>query len=181
MSINNVPAGDHLPDTFNTIIEISAGGGAIKYEVDKETGLLSVDRFMSVAMHYPCNYGYVPNTLAEDGDPVDVLVMTPYPVQPGVLMTVRPLGVLLMSDEAGPDSKLLAVPTEKACAEYANFKTLSDIHPLMLDKITHFFEHYKALESGKWVKVEGWAGLDQAKAQLTEAVTRYTHDCDTVE
>lgn len=169
----SITAGDHLPHQFNVIIEIPADGGSIKYEVDKESGLLMVDRFMPVAMHYPCNYGYVPGTLAEDGDPMDVLVMTPFPVQPGSLVKARAIGLLVMSDEAGKDSKILAVPVEKACAQFASIQGLQDIPPVMLKKISHFFEQYKALEPGKWVKVEGWKDKQAAIEALEKSVKDY--------
>lgn len=169
----SISAGDNLPHEFNVIIEIPADGGSIKYEVDKESGLLMVDRFMPVAMHYPCNYGYVPRTLAEDGDPIDVLVMTPFPIQPGSLVKVRPVGMLAMSDEAGKDSKILAVPVEKACVQFASIQSLADISQVMLDKISHFFEQYKALEPGKWVKVDGW----QDKQAAIEALEKSIADC----
>lgn len=168
-------AGDKLPNEFNVIIEIPADGGSIKYEVDKESGLLMIDRFMPVAMHYPCNYGYVPSTLAEDGDPMDVLVMTPFPVQPGSLMKVRPLGLLVMTDEAGKDSKILALPTEKSCAQFANIQDLQGIPPVMLHKISHFFEQYKALEPGKWVKVEGWQDKQAAVQALEKSIKDYVN------
>lgn len=173
MSIIQIPAGDKLPHVFNAIIEIPAEGGSIKYEVDKDSGLLMVDRFMPVAMHYPCNYGYVPSTLAEDGDPMDVLVMTPFPVQPGALLKVRPIGLLVMSDEAGKDSKILALPIEKACVQFAEIQSIDAIPQVLLDRISHFFEHYKALEPGKWVKVEGWQDKDAAIAALEQSVKSY--------
>ncbi len=174
MSVSSLSAGDDLPHFFNVIVEIPADGGSIKYEIDKDSGLLMVDRFMPVAMHYPCNYGYVPSTLAEDGDPMDVLVMTPFPVQPGSLLKVRPLGLLVMSDEAGKDSKILALPTEKACAQLADVESMEDIPEVMLNKISHFFEQYKALEPGKWVKVEGWQGKQAAIDALQQSVARYS-------
>lgn len=172
MSFSHLGVGDDMPHSFNTVIEIAADGGSIKYEVDKASGLLMVDRFMPVAMHYPCNYGYVPGTLGEDGDPMDVLVMTPYPVQPGCLMRVRALGVLIMTDEAGKDSKILAVPIEKACVQYANMQSLADVPELLLKKISHFFEQYKALEVGKWVKVEGWQEKSYAMDLLESSIQR---------
>ncbi len=173
MSINSIAAGRDLPNEFNAIIEIAAEGGAIKYEMDKDTGLLMVDRFMPVAMHYPCNYGFVPSTLADDGDPADVLVMTPFPVQPGVLMRVRPIGVLKMEDEAGQDSKILTVPIKKACAEFAHIEELEQIPQLLLDRIQHFFESYKKLEPNKWVKVTGWEDRAAAEEELLASVKRY--------
>lgn len=173
MAAVSIPAGNNLPAEFNVIIEIPANGGEIKYEVDKASGLLMVDRFMTVAMHYPCNYGYVPSTLAEDGDPMDVLVYTPYPIQPGAMLKVRSLGLLEMTDEAGKDSKILAVPTAKSCAEFASMQSLSDVPKELLNKIAHFFEHYKALEPNKWVKVDGWKEAEAASQALVESVERY--------
>lgn len=172
MSIH-ISAGKDLPNDFHVIIEIPAESGSVKYEVDKASGLLMVDRFMPVAMYYPCNYGFVPETLAEDGDPLDVLVMTPYPVQPGALLRARPIGLLVMTDEAGKDSKILALPITKACAQFANITSLEDIPEIFLRKIVHFFESYKALEPNKWVKVEGWKGIDEAKQELLAGVKRY--------
>lgn len=168
-----LPAGHALPHDFNVVIEIPAEAGSIKYEVDKDSGLLMVDRFMPTAMYYPCNYGFVPSTLAEDGDPVDVLVMTPYPVQAGAMLRARPIGLLRMSDEAGKDSKILAVPTLKACPQFANIENLADIPKLTLDRISHFFEQYKALEPGKWVKVDGWEGREAAEQELLAGLQRY--------
>ena len=133
----------------------------IKYEVDKDTGAIFVDRFMSTAMHYPCNYGYIPNTLSDDGDPVDVLVITPVPLIPGVVVTCRPLGMLKMEDEAGGDDKVLAVPIDKILSIYTQWQKPEDLNPLRLKTIQHFFEHYKDLEAGKWVKVVGWEGPRQ--------------------
>ena len=173
MSFENLSAGDDLPSSFNAVIEIPANGGEIKYEVDKDTGLLMVDRFMPTAMYYPCNYGYVPKTLAQDGDPADVLVITPSPVLRGCAMKVRAIGVLKMSDEAGQDSKILAVPVVKACMRSAQIKELADIPAIFLEKIKHFFEQYKALEPNKWVKVEGWGDRSDAEKELMDSVSRY--------
>jgi inorganic pyrophosphatase len=175
MSVAAITAGRAVPDDVNVIIEIPAQGGSIKYEVDKDSGLLMVDRFMPVAMHYPCNYGFVPHTLADDGDPVDVLVMTPYPVYAGAMMRVRPVGILWMTDEAGKDSKVLAVPIEKACAEYASIKTLDDVSSLLRDRIVHFFEHYKALEPNKWVKVDGWGDAEAAAKEILSGIEAYNN------
>ena len=173
MSLLQVPPGAKAPDVFNVIIEISANADPVKYEVDHETGVVFVDRFMGTAMHYPCNYGYVPQTLADDGDPVDVLVVTPFPLPPGVVVAVRPLGILKMDDEAGGDSKLVAVPTEKLCPMYKKIQTLEDLPELLLAQIKHFFEHYKDLEPGKWVKVIGWAGVEDAKTEVTQGIATY--------
>jgi inorganic pyrophosphatase len=173
MSLHNVTYGAKAPDEFNVIIEIPMNADPIKYEVDKETGAMFVDRFMTTAMHYPCNYGYVPQTLSDDGDPVDVLVITPFPLTPGVVVTCRPIGVLQMDDEAGGDAKLLAVPIDKILPIYTHWQKPEDINPMRLKAITHFFEHYKDLEDGKWVKVKGWEGPDAAKAEIVSGIAAY--------
>ncbi len=173
MGLDLVTPGDKAPDIFNVIIEIPMNADPIKYEVDKESGAVFVDRFMGTAMHYPCNYGYVPHTIADDGDPVDVLVMTPYPLFPGVVVRCRPLGVLKMVDEAGGDAKVLAVPDNKILPIYNHWKSYLDINEHRLTPIQHFFEHYKDLEKGKWVKVEGWGGVDDAKAEIVDGIKRY--------
>lgn len=166
MSLNQVTPGSKIPDEFNVVIEISMNGEPIKYEVDKDSGALFVDRFMATPMHYPVNYGYIPQTLSDDGDPVDVLVMTPIPLPPGVAIACRPLGILHMDDEAGGDAKLLAVPTKKILPLYADMETLDDVSEVIKNQIVHFFEHYKDLEKGKWVKVKGWGGVDEAKKEI---------------
>jgi inorganic pyrophosphatase len=173
MSLNNVPAGRDLPNDFNVIIEISANGDPIKYEVDKESGAIFVDRFLGTAMHYPCNYGYIPQTLADDGDPVDVLVLTPFPLIPGSVVRCRVLGVLKMTDDGGIDAKLLAVPLDKLCPMYSHIKSLADVPEFTLNQIKHFFEHYKDLEKGKWVKMEGWADAEEAKKEILAGVAAY--------
>jgi len=173
MSLNNVDAGSKLPDEFNVVIEIPMAADPVKYEVDKETGALFVDRFMTTAMHYPCNYGYVPCTLSDDGDPVDVLVLSPFPVVPGAVIRCRALGVLEMEDEAGGDAKVLAVPVTKLLPNYAHLQKPEDLPEIELQRIQHFFEHYKDLEKGKWVKVKGWAGLDAARAEIQASADRY--------
>jgi len=173
MSLLNVPAGAKAPDAFNVIIEIPANADPIKYEIDHETGAIFVDRFMGTAMHYPCNYGYVPQTIAADGDPVDVLVVTPFPLIPGVVIPCRPLGILKMEDEAGGDSKIVAVPTEKICAMYKGIQKMEDLPELLVAQIKHFFEHYKDLEPGKWVKVTGWEGIDAAKAEVVTGLAAF--------
>jgi inorganic pyrophosphatase len=178
MNLDRVSSGKNLPDDFNVIIEIPAHGEPIKYEVDKETGAMFVDRFMSTAMHYPCNYGYIPHTLSEDGDPVDVLVVTPVPLMTGVVVRCRPLGMLKMTDEAGVDAKLIAVPVDKLCGLYCNIKKPEDLPELALKQIAHFFEHYKDLEPGKWVKVNGWGGVDDARAEILAGVERYRNAKD---
>ena len=173
MSLNNVSSGKSLPDDFNVIIEITANSDPVKYEVDKESGTVFVDRFLGTAMHYPCNYGYINNTIAGDGDPVDVLVVTPFPLPPGVVIRCRPLGMLAMEDEGGQDAKLLAVPVSKLTPLYNDVKSFEDIPELLRKQISHFFEHYKDLEPGKWVKVVGWQGIEEARKEVMEGVARY--------
>ena len=173
MSLNNVNAGRDVPNDFNVIIEIPMNADPIKYEVDKESGAIFVDRFMGTAMHYPCNYGYIPDTIADDGDPCDVLVITPFALIPGVVVRCRALGVLKMTDEAGGDSKILAVPIEKILPVYSHLQKVEDVQELTLRQIQHFFEHYKDLEKGKWVKVEGWEGPDAAKAEILSGVKNF--------
>jgi inorganic pyrophosphatase len=173
MSLHNVTPGADAPEQFNVIIEIPMNANPIKYEVDKESGAMFVDRFMSTAMHYPCNYGYIPQTLADDGDPVDVLVITPFPLAPGVVVKCRPLGVLKMDDEAGGDAKLLAVPIDKILSIYSHWRKPEDLNPLRLKTIQHFFEHYKDLEQGKWVEVKGWEGPQSAMAEVSSGIKAY--------
>ena len=172
MSLLNVPAGKELPEDIYVVIEIPANADPIKYEVDKESGALFVDRFMSTAMFYPCNYGYINHTLSLDGDPVDVLVPTPYPLEPGSVIRCRPVGVLKMTDESGEDAKLVAVPHTKLSKEYDHIKDVSDLPELLKAQITHFFEHYKDLEAGKWVKVDGWDNAEAAKAEIVASFER---------
>jgi inorganic pyrophosphatase len=173
MSLQKVTPGVKAPDEFNVIIEIPMNADPIKYEVDKVSGALFVDRFMTTAMHYPCNYGYIPQTLSDDGDPVDVLVITPFALSPGVVVTCRPIGVLKMEDEAGGDSKLLAVPIDKVLPIYTHWQKPEDINQMRLKAIQHFFEHYKDLEAGKWVKVKGWEGPESAKEEIRQGIAAY--------
>jgi inorganic pyrophosphatase len=173
MSFNDIIPGKDVPNDVNVVIEIPACSQPVKYEVDKESGELFVDRFMTTAMFYPCNYGYIPNTLSEDGDPVDVLVMTPVPLVSGCVIRCRPIGMLNMTDEAGVDAKILAVPHEKICKAYSDIHSYKDVSESLTKSIEHFFEHYKDLEKGKWVKVSGWADADAAKAEVEAGVKRY--------
>ncbi|MHA7840409.1 MAG: inorganic diphosphatase [Gammaproteobacteria bacterium] len=173
MSYNQISPGSDAPDTVNVIIEIPAQASPVKYEVDKDNDALIVDRFMGTAMFYPCNYGYIPQTLSEDDDPVDVLVMAPVPLLAGSVIKVRPIGVLNMTDEKGPDAKLLAVPVHKLTPMYDDIQSVDDVSSHFLDIIAHFFEHYKDLEKGKWVKIDGWAGLDVAKNEIIASLKRY--------
>lgn len=173
MGLNRVPSGKSLPDDFNVVIEIPMHADPVKYEVDKESGAIFVDRFMSTCMHYPCNYGYIPHTIAGDGDPVDVLVITQFALPPGVVVRCRPIGMLAMEDEAGQDAKLLAVPVDKLTPMYHGVESPKDLPQLVLDQISHFFAHYKDLEPGKFVKINGWFGNDEAKKEIMEGVARY--------
>lgn len=173
MSVKNISAGNALPDDFNVVIEISALAPPIKYEFDSDSGLLAVDRFMYTPMFYPANYGFIPSTLCDDGDPLDVLVLTPHPLQAGCMVRCRPLGVLEMSDEKGGDNKLLAVPIEKLCPLYQNIQNLDDVPQLTRDQIRHFFEHYKDLEPGKWVKLDAWRDKEYAKKVILDSVALF--------
>lgn len=173
MNLDRVTPGSNVPDEINVIIEIPAHSDPVKYEVDKESGAMFVDRFMTTAMHYPCNYGYVPNTLSKDGDPVDVLVVTPYPLIPGSVISCRPVGVLKMTDESGDDAKVLAVPVDKLCKSFRRAQTYEDLSPALIDQIAHFFEHYKDLDEGKWVRVEGWGGVEDARAEILASIEMF--------
>jgi inorganic pyrophosphatase len=173
MNLDRVTSGSDVPDNINVIIEIPSHSDPVKYEVDKATGAMFVDRFMNTAMHYPCNYGYIPHTLSEDGDPVDVLVVTPVPLISGSVIRCRPIGLLKMTDEAGPDSKLLAVPIDKLCTLYRAARAPGDMPPMLLSQIAHFFEHYKDLEPNKWVKVEGWSGVEDARKEILGGIDRF--------
>jgi len=173
-----VKAGKDIPNDINVIIEIPAHSEPVKYEVDKETGILFVDRFMASTMRYPCDYGYIPNTLADDGDPVDVLVISPLPLLSSSVIQVRPIGLLRMTDESGLDAKILAVPINKLTKIYQDIQKPEDLFPLILEQITHFFKHYKDLEEDKWVKIEGWEGPESAKKEILQGVERYK-DSDT--
>ena len=173
MSLNIVSPGEDAPNTFNVVIEIPMNADPVKYEVDKATGAIFVDRFMSTSMHYPTNYGYVPKTISGDGDPVDVLVITPVPLIPGVVVPCRAIGILKMQDEAGEDGKVLAVPTDKILSIYTQWQKPEDLNPLRLKTIAHFFEHYKDLEVGKWVKILGWEGPEAAKKEILDGIANY--------
>jgi inorganic pyrophosphatase len=173
MSLQQVPTGRNIPDDINVIIEVPMNSPAIKYEVDKESGAIFVDRMLKTAMYYPCNYGYVPHTLCGDGDPVDVLVVLPLPMLPGTVVRCRPVGVLQMKDEAGEDSKVIAVPVEEVTGIYRDIKSVEDVDNMLLNQIVHFFEHYKDLERNKWVRTGGWQGVDAARREILEAVERF--------
>ncbi len=171
--MQNLTPGKNAPETVNVVIEIPANGSPVKYEVDKDTGLLHVDRFLNTAMYYPCNYGYIPQTLAGDGDPVDVLVVTPAPLLSGSVIEVRPVGMLEMTDESGDDNKLIAVPYSKLTSVYDDVKTAEDLPAGLLATVKHFFEHYKDLEPNKWVKVNGWTGPEAAIKEITDGIANY--------
>jgi inorganic pyrophosphatase len=173
MDFAKVPAGKDVPEDIYVAIEIPANADPVKYEIDKDSNAIFVDRFMATPMFYPANYGYIPNTLSEDGDPLDVLVVTPYPVVPGSVIRCRAVGVLNMTDEAGKDAKLVAVPHSKLTRLYDDVKEITDLPELLLAQIKHFFEHYKELEVGKWVKVDGWDGADAAKKEILKSVAAY--------
>jgi inorganic pyrophosphatase len=170
MSFNLVSPGKDLPNDFNVIIEIAAQSDPVKYEADKDTGLLWVDRFVGTGMRYPANYGFIPQTLAGDGDPVDALVITPFPLIPGCVVRCRALGMLKMTDESGQDAKLIAIPVNKLSPQTAQMESLSDVPQNLLDQIKHFFEQYKALEKGKWVKVEGWGDIADAHKEIMDGI-----------
>ena len=176
MNLEKVGPGLRVPEEINVIIEIPAHGDPVKYEVDKETGAMFVDRFLPTAMHYPCNYGYVPGTLSEDGDPVDVLVITPIAVITGAVIKCRPIGMLCMTDESGKDSKILAVPVDKLSPFYHEIKSPEQVSKPLLAAIVPFFEHYKDLEPGKWVKVDKWVEADKAKEEILASIDRYQKD-----
>lgn len=173
MSLCNVGPGEKLPDEMNVIIEIPSHSEPVKYEVDKKSGVLFVDRFMATSMYYPCNYGYIPCTLSEDGDPVDVLVIAPFPLLSGSVISCRPVGMLRMTDESGEDAKLLAVPKNKLSTLYSHITSYKDLPKSLLHSIAHFFEHYKDLEEGKWVKVGGWCGVEEAKKEILDSAKRF--------
>jgi inorganic pyrophosphatase len=173
MNLDRVGPGRDVPNDFNVIVEIPMNADPIKYEVDKETGAMFVDRFMSTAMRYPCNYGYIPRTLSGDGDPVDVLVLSPAPLISGVVVRCRPVGMLKMTDEAGEDTKVLAVPIDRLCSLYRDVVSARDLPELVTSQISHFFEHYKDLEPGKWVRITGWVGPEEAKSEILEGIRRY--------
>ncbi len=179
MGLDLVRTGSNPPHEINVIIEIPKDAEPVKYEVDKATGAIFVDRVLSTPMRYPCNYGYVPHTLCGDGDPADVLVLMPLALVPGSVIRVRPVGVLMMADEAGADEKILAVPVTQVFPSYAHIEDLDDVPQHWRDRIGYFFEHYKDLEAGKWVKLDGWGGTAEAKRILIESIDRYEAMPDT--
>ncbi|MEC8063230.1 MAG: inorganic diphosphatase [Pseudomonadota bacterium] len=173
MSLNNLTPGRNIPDDLNVIIEISAHSTPVKYEVDKDTGLLHVDRFQATSMIYPFNYGFVPKTLCDDGDPLDMMVLAPFSIYPGSVVRAKPIGVLLMRDEAGIDPKILAVPVQKLSKLYDNVHDYTDIPISTRESIEHFFKHYKDLDKGKWVELQGWQNMEKARKIVQEAVSAY--------
>lgn len=173
MGLESVNIGAKAPEEVNVIIEIGAMQSPVKYEVDKDSQALHVDRFLSTSMQYPCNYGYVPQTLCGDGDPSDVLVISPFSLVPGSVIKVRPIGVMLMTDEAGKDNKILAVPVSKLTKEYDHIVNASDLPECILHRISHFFERYKDLEFGKWVKLDKWLDSKAAIDDLSDAMNKY--------
>lgn len=172
MSLNKISSGRNIPMEINVIIEIPMHSEPVKYEVNKETGVLFVDRFLTTPMFYPVNYGYMPHTLSEDGDPVDVLVVTPAPLISGSVIPCRPVGMLRMTDESGVDAKILAVPIDKLSKIYQSVQTYEDLPPHLLSSLEHFFSHYKDLEEGKWVKLNGWEGAEAAFQEIRTSVAR---------
>ena len=172
MRVDAIAIGDNPPDDVNVIIEVPVGGNPIKYELDKEAGTLVVDRFLYTPMAYPGNYGFVPHTLSEDGDPIDVLVCNTRQLVPGCVINVRPIGVLIMEDNAGQDEKVIAVPSHALTRRYDHVMNASDLPEITLQQVEHFFEHYKDLEPGKWVKIGDWLGADDARRLIGEAIDR---------
>ena len=172
LNLDAIPAGRNPPIDLNVFVEIPLGGVPVKYELDKKTGALFVDRFLHTAMYYPGNYGFIPQTLSEDGDPCDVLVISQVPVVSGAIIRCRPLGALVMKDEAGGDEKIIAVPSPKLTKRYLHVHNYTDLPQITLEQIQHFFEHYKDLEVGKWVKVIGWGDAAEARHFIAEAIVR---------
>lgn len=172
MRIDAVPIGNNPPEDVNVIVEVPVGGEPIKYEMDKEAGAMYVDRFLYTPMLYPGNYGFVPHTLCGDGDPIDVVVVNQRPVVPGAIMNCRPIGVLLMEDESGQDEKVIAVPSHKITKRYDNVMDITDLPQITVEQVKHFFEHYKDLEPGKWVKITGVEGAEAAKRMIQESIER---------
>ncbi len=175
MLIDKIPVGQNVPWDVNVIIEVPMGSEPIKYEMDKESGALYVDRFLHTAMNYPCNYGFIPHTLSGDGDPADVLVVGRRPVVPGCVLAARPVGVLMMEDDGGMDEKILAVPASRLHPFYQDVTNYTDLPPILIEQISHFFQHYKDLEKNKWVKIQGWKDKDEAARLIEEAIERFQH------
>lgn len=172
MNIEKIAIGSDAPHQVNVVIEVPMNSDPVKYEMDKDSGAIFVDRFIATPMYYPCNYGFVPHTLSDDGDPVDVLVVSDFAILPGAVISVKPVGVLIMEDEKGMDEKIIAVPAKKLNSQYEKIENFSEISENLLSKIRHFFEHYKDLEKGKWVKVKGFEDAATAKKLISEAIIR---------
>ncbi len=172
MNLDQISTGTNPPDDVNAVIEVPLGGEPIKYEIDKASGAMFVDRFLYTATHYPCNYGFIPHTLSEDGDPLDVMCVGNRPLVPGAVLGVRPVGVLLMEDEAGIDEKVLAVPSGRLTTYYDNIDDYSELPKVLVARISHFFEQYKALEPDKWVKVKDWQDASRARSIILESIER---------
>lgn len=173
MGLEHLEAGRQVPDDINVVIEIPSHSNPVKYEIDKDSGMLTVDRFLGTAMFYPCEYGFIPHTLSEDGDPVDVLVISPLALHPASVIRCRPVGMLRMTDESGKDTKILAVPVDKLTTRYQHVEKPEDLGKEVLAAIEHFFKHYKDLEAGKWAKIEGWDNAEAAKKEILASVERY--------
>ena len=173
MRIDAISIGKNPPEDVNVIVEVPVGGDPIKYEMDKEAGTVVVDRFLYTPMTYPGNYGFVPHTLSEDGDPIDVLIASTRPLVPGCVINVRPIGVLMMEDNSGKDEKIIAVPSPKLTLRYEKVKEYTDLPDITIKQIEHFFQHYKDLEPGKWVKLDGWRGAAEARRLIVEAIERH--------
>ena len=172
MDITKIPTGKNPPWDVYAVIEVPQGGEPVKYEMDKDSGAMFVDRFLHTAMFYPGNYGFIPHTLSGDGDPVDVLVVGQVSVVPGAVIRCRPIGALMMEDEAGPDEKLIAVPVDKLHPFYTGVTSYEQLPQILRDQVAHFFQHYKDLEKGKWVTIVRWVGLDEAAKMITDGIAR---------
>ena len=175
MNLDAIPIGTNPPEDVNVVVEVGVGGEPIKYEMNKAAGTLFVDRFLYTPMRYPGNYGFVPHTLSPDGDPIDVLVANTRPIVPGAVINVRPVGVLKMEDDGGGDEKIIAVPSPKLTKRYVHVVNYTDLPEITLEQIRHFFEHYKDLEPGKWVKIAGWGDAAEARQLIQEATERAKH------
>jgi inorganic pyrophosphatase len=174
MQLEKLPSGPRVPDELYVVIEIPAYGPGIKFEFEKASGALLVDRFLATPMHYPCNYGFIPHTLSNDGDPLDALVITPIPLIPGTVIACRPVGVLETEDDAGGDEKILCVPLRRISSQYDAVHEVADVRPYLVKQIEHFFTHYKDLEEGKWMKLKGWGDSALAKKYINESVERFS-------
>ena len=175
MKIENIAVGE-LPDKVNVIIEVPMNSDPVKYEMDKDSGAIFVDRFIATPMYYPCNYGFIPHTLSDDGDPADVLVVSDFPVAPGAVIAAKPVGVLIMEDEKGMDEKIIAVPAKKLNSQYEDINSYKELPESLINKIKHFFERYKDLESGKWVKIKSFEDANKANELIAQAIKRHQQE-----